>query len=335
MLRAVLRTGGVACLVLVLCGADYLGNTQCELSRKIGDTNFHITVFDSKYDRVSIKVVVEKAFAAVENVINRMALDPDHPEGALDPGTMRMLKDALAFTEYSDGAFDAADGALMDLWSKAKEKAEPPSQDEIETALKISGSKNFEINAQTNQLTIKTPGLKLNIRDIVRGYAMDHAAEVLKKEGVLSAVIENENTVLCVGTAPIGRSWVLGIEHPRTVEQYAAVLEIPKETALATLGDYDDYFLCKGKRYPLVIDPRTGGVPASPMASITIISPSAALSSIAARAFFVLGSEKGFEMIERLKDQDIDAVCIEEDRPGHFNLATSENARAYLKDITL
>lgn len=335
MLRTVFRTVAALVMAGLLCGADYLGERQCELSRSIGETNFQIIVFDSSYNTLTVKPVIEKAFALIQEIMDRMDVRPSGETVTLDPDTMRMLSDALRFSGASEGAYDVASGALTELWAKAKENAEPPSDAEIAAARAVSGASHVETDAVASRLTVKAAGLKFDLRDVARGYAMDRAAEQLKKNGIRSAVIQNEGTVLCVGLSPSGRTWRLAVEHPRTVDQYAAVLEIPEEIAVTTVGDHDNFFIYKNRRYPLIVDPRTGRVPEQPIASVTLISPSAALSNVAAKAFFVLGPEKGFEMVERLKDEKIEAICLEEDRAGRFSLATSEAARAYLKDISL
>lgn len=334
-LTQLLTFAAIAFFAFAGAGADYLGAKQFELSKNVHGIHFQITVFQSGLKLSALRPAVEKAFAAMKESMDR--LDKDGSEGALalNAAEYELVEEAVRFSEITNGAYDPTSGALRELWRQAKLSATPPTQEASDAAKAASGIANLDFNAASKFVQTTKPGLKLDLRDLAEGFALDVAADSLKKSGVRSAVISSDTAILCVGEPEAGKAWRVAIEHPRTIEDQAAVLEIPKASAVATIGDYEDFFMYKGKRYTEAVDPRTGRQPKAALASVTAIAPNAAFAKVLARTFFVMGSEDGFRLVETLKEDGAEVVSLEEDRPDHFNLGSSEGARPAIKEINL
>jgi thiamine biosynthesis lipoprotein len=106
-----------------------------------------------------------------------------------------------------------------------------------------------------------------------------------------------------------GRPWIIGIRHPDDADKVIA--RIPMiDAAISTSGDYERYFDEDGKRFHHIIDPHTGKS-AGELRSVTIIGPDATTTDGLSTSVFVMGPERGIELIERLGD--VDAVVVKSD----------------------
>src|SRR3989338_263282 len=345
--RAFLSLG----LCVALTGADYLGQKQIERSRNIMGTAFTITIFYSgglSLERNSY--LVDKAFETLESIANKMYGENEtsviwkinHAAPGetvvLDEDTFFVIRESLRLSKISDGAFDITDVPLRELWRTAKEKSEPPSQEAVQMALSKMGYIQVLLYPEAKTLALQKEGIRINVDDPARGYAADKALLQLKSQGVTSAMIKVGESTRWVGLAQEGRYWRFGIDHPRKIDEYAAVLQLDAERAASSAGDYEEFFIYKNNRYPLVINPKTGWPPISgvnPVAGVTVIAENIAFANLLSHLFFILVPEKGYEFIERHKEEGIDAVFIEENKTGQFLLSSSEGLHNGLTDINL
>ena len=339
-------------LVLFLCclfliGADYLGQKQLERSKNFMGTAFQITVFDSGLTKERLSFVVDNAFNKIGliydqmsslkegNLVSKINQAKAGDSFQLDEDTLYVLKESLRVEQVAEGAFDITDRPIKKIWLEAKQKGEPPSKQAIDSALPNVGTQFLDLNSETKILTIKKQGVEIDVDDVARGYATEQAARILKENGVKSAVIHAGGSLRLLGLSSEGRSWKLGIEHPRRIDDYAVVLELVDEAAIATTGDYDNFFLFQDKRLPIVIHPKTGFPSENRVASATVIAENSAFANILSKVFFILGPDRSFEIIDRLKEEKIQAVFIEEKMPGQFTISCSEGIQTSLTDIDL
>lgn len=346
-LKNALRFALLLCVCLALTGADYLGQKRIERSRNLMNSTFTITIFsgDASLDRNSY--LVDKAFEIIEDVSNKMASQNEQSvvwkinhsaigqAVPLDDDTLFVIRECLRISGISEGHFDITDEPLRQLWAAAKAKSEPPSPAAIQAVLPTVGHENIVLNTDSKTLTLKTKDTRINIDEPAQGYAADKALLYLKNQGVASAMVKTGDSIRWIGLAQESRYWRFGIDHPRKVDEYAARLELETERAISGTGDYEDFFMYKGKRYPLVIDPKTGSPPANKVAGVTVIAENAAFASLLSRLFFVLGPEKSYEFIDRYKEEGIEAVFIEEAPGGSLVLSSSEGLHNNLKDMDL
>jgi thiamine biosynthesis lipoprotein len=333
---------------VALTGADYLGQKQIERSKNIMGTAFTITIFNS--GGVSLErnsYLVDKAFETIERLSDKMF--SENPESLvwkinhsksgetflLDEDTFFVVRESLRLAKISDGAFDPTDAPLRDLWMKAREGSVPPGEEEIKAALTKVGYLAVLLDTDSRLLSLKQPGVRINVDEPARGYAADKALLQLKSQGVSSAMIKVGESTRWIGLAQESRYWRFGIDHPRKVDEFAAILEIETERATSSTGDYDDFFIYKGDRYPLVINPKTGWPPMNDTVGVTVTAENIAFGNLLSRLLFILGPEKGYEFIERYKEEGINAVFIEENGPNRLTLSSSEGLHNALKDINL
>jgi len=160
--------------------------------------------------------------------------------------------------------------------------------------------------------------LRLDLGAAAKGYAVDRMVAVLEKFGVAAGLIDAGGDIRYWGEKPDGRPWVFGVQHPRYPERYIEVEDLGL-AAIATSGDYEQYFEWEGKRYHHLLDPTTG-YPARTCISATVWASTAMDADILSTAVFVLGPERGLELVAGL--QGVEALVFFE-RDGQLEYRSS------------
>jgi len=150
-----------------------------------------------------------------------------------------------------------------------------------------------------NWVRFKEKGMQIDLGGIAKGYAVDKAIEVLKKNGVRQALVNAGGDLYALGKTSQGEKWGIGIQHPRQEGNIFAVIKV-KDGAVATSGDYQRYFMLEGKRFAHIVNPMTGWTVQDVPMSVTIIAPDAVSADALATGVFVLGPEEGMKLIEGL-----------------------------------
>jgi thiamine biosynthesis lipoprotein len=214
-----------------------------------------------------------------------------------------LLEEALKFKDLTSGKFDISLGKLVDLWGFGSEEETPrvPAMEEI--ARLLAGR---EIILDRAKRTVKLgPNAELDLGGIAKGYAVDRAIQVLKDYGVKAALVDAGGDIRILGSRPgkffSHRPFRIAIQHPRAETKILGIIKLEGDRAIATSGDYERYFVQDGVRYHHILDPATGR-PAQGCSSVTIIAPTALEADALATGIFVLGPERGMELIERLPE---------------------------------
>lgn len=182
-----------------------------------------------------------------------------------------------------------------------------PSDDEITELLKNVGYERIRQEDTTVQLE---SGMMLDLGAVGKGYAGDLAAQVLKDNGITSALLDLGGNIQAVGTKPDGSPWRLGLRDPFSGGTLG-VLEI-SNMAVVTSGNYERYFIGEdGKQYGHIIDPATGHPAETGLASVTVITEEGCLCDALSTSFFVMGADRAVEYWRQ--HQNFDMLLITED----------------------
>ena len=206
-----------------------------------------------------------------------------HPQN-IPPALQALFTQAQRANLLSVGRFDVRIGALVKLWGfddASHYLTHPPSKLEIE---KILASKT----------------LQYDFGAIAKGYAADLANALLKKEGLVNAIV-NLGGNLRVSGQRGERDWNIGIRHPRPDQgtRILASLKTHGDEAVMTSGDYERYFEYQGRRYHHILDPKTGE-PAQGLQSVTVVFPEGAWADAASTALFVAGPQNWRDVAARM-----------------------------------
>jgi len=224
---------------------------------------------------------------------------------------VNVLQLALKMHQESNGAFDATVGPLVNLWGFGPNgpRDSPPAADEIKLVMDRIGSQKLEV---INDTTIRklNSQIQLDFGAIAKGYGVDAVAELLSKKGYINYLVEIGGEVVVSGTKN-GALWRVGVDRPQPGAQPGADLQTIVELsnqAMATSGDYRNYFSVGDSSYSHEIDPRTGQSIITGVASVTVLAPSCMLADAMATAIMVMGAEDGLKWVE--SKPEVEALII-------------------------
>jgi len=210
---------------------------------------------------------------------------------AVSPELAAMLRDAAQLSQQSQGLFNPAIGGLVQLWGfHADEfKAALPDEQQI-TALVAANPQMSDIVFDQDKVRSNNKAVRLDLGGYAKGYALDRAAEILRKQGIRNALVNIGGNVLALGQHG-KRPWRVGIQHPRKPGALTT-LELRDGEAIGTSGDYQRYFMLGGTRYCHLIDPRSGH-PAQGVQAATVLTRGARagiLSDAMSKPLFIAGT---------------------------------------------
>jgi len=250
----------------------------------------------------------------IENLLSKYKPDSEvallNQRGELDlsPETFYILKKSREFWQQSGGAFDVTIAPLMDLWGFTQQAYHVPSDAEIQETLKRVGSDKIIFNDKNNVVKFKVLGLKIDLGAIAKGFAVDCAIKKLKARGINSCLINAGGDIYCLGDKS-GRPWKIALKNPRK-PGFAGYLRL-KDRAIATSGDYQQFFLQGNKRYAHILNPQTGHPADSGISSVSVLAPDCLTADAIATAVFVLGRAKGQQLANQFKGVKL---CVIDDK---------------------
>ncbi len=202
-------------------------------------------------------------------------------------------------SELTGGKFDVTIGPLIELWGFGRKlNQQVPDANAIETAKAQIGWRYLSIDTAAQRIK-KSRDLNLNVSAIAKGFAVDKLTEYYQSQGIANYLVEIGGEIRAKGTNAQGLPWKIGIEKPALVQQAQAqqIVTINNQ-AIATSGDYRNYFEENGQRFSHTIDPQTGSPVRHNIASVTVIADTAALADGFATALNLLGEQQALVLAE-------------------------------------
>ena len=225
----------------------------------------------------------------------------------------QVLKKAGDVAELSGGAFDISFGSIGFLYDYRERQQ--PSEEDIRSRLGAINYQDIVLDEADHTVFYRQQGLLVDLGGIAKGFAVDLGIERLIQAGVRHARLSAGGDLRLLGDKR-GSPWLVGVRDPRSGERNAVVLPLAN-VAISTSGDYERFFINDaGERVHHILSPGTGKSVRG-VQSVTIIGNDALTTDGLSTAVFVLGPERGLEMIERLPG--IDAIIIDDKRIMHFS----------------
>lgn len=210
---------------------------------------------------------------------------------ATEPSIIDLIRGSSATYRSSQGLFNPAIGALVELWGFHDDEMPVgglPASASVERWRRRQPTMNdlivdgFEVASRNN-------AVQLDFGGYAKGVALDWALDTLAQSGCHDAIVNLGGNLAAMGQRG-ERPWRIGVRHPQGEGVIAAVDVVGRE-AVVTSGSYERYREQDGVRYPHIIDPRTG-YPAQQVASSTVVHHDAALADAAATALIVAGPQR-------------------------------------------
>jgi thiamine biosynthesis lipoprotein len=296
-------------LLLLLAGCER-EPASLTLSGDTMGTRYHITWLPQS-DSPPAEVLRSRIDEALEGVNRSMSTWREDSEisqfNSLPPGTWwqasapfaTVFQRAREVSAASDGAYDVTVAPLVDLWGFGPSLgSEVPAQERITQALGQVGIGYVDYDQQAARLR-KQRVLTLDFSSIAKGYGVDVVAGVLSQSGLENYLVEIGGEIRVAGHSPRGGAWRIAVERPDALQRtVAATLEI-SDRAVATSGDYRNYFELDGVRYSHSIDPRSGWPVRHELVSVTVVHSDATSADAWATALLVLGPETALAVARR------------------------------------
>lgn len=286
------------------------------------------TVITAKAYGDNAKSALDLAFERVQEIENKMSryqggseidLINQNAGGeavSISPDTYFVIKTALDYAEKTEGAFNPLIGDIVDLWGIGTENARVPSDDELNNFLPYIDYHQLELTQNPYTAKLTSDKAKLDLGAIAKGYAADEMRDVLLEQGITSALLNLGGNVIVLGNKPGADLWSIGVQDPLATDRgdIAALLKA-KDTSVVTSGSYERFFEVDGVRFHHIMDPFTGAPAENGVISSTIITPSSTDADALSTSVYILGKDKGLELLESLPN--VEGIIISSDLNVH------------------
>ena len=214
--------------------------------------------------------------------------------------TFAVIERAREAGALTGGKFDITFGALADIWKFDHDQDNlVPSRDAIARRVPLVDYTAVHADQQARTVFVTRPGVRIHLGGIGKGYALDRAIELLRRDGFENFLLQAGGDMYAAGTNN-GEPWKLGIADPRGSHDAFAALAL-RDRTFSTSGDYERFFMKDGVRYHHLIDPDRGE-PARGCRSVTIVADRAVVADVLSTGVFIMGPAEGMALIERLPE---------------------------------
>ncbi len=230
-----------------------------------------------------------------DSELSRFNQSPPNEWFQLSEDTFNVIQYSLNLSKLTVGKFDVTIGPLINLWGfGATERVDFPSDDIIEIAKEKIGWQSITLNTESLQIK-KNKALSIDLSAVAKGYGVDKIAELLEDNEVDNYLVEIGGEIRVKGVNKNNQLWKIGIETPSLGQLGAQKVVAIDNMAVATSGDYRNFFEKDGVRYSHTIDPDTGKPVTHNIASITVLSKTAKEADALATALMVMGESKALD----------------------------------------
>ena len=226
--------------------------------------------------------------------------------------------------EATGGAFDISVAPLVNAWGFGFKEGRNPSDAEIDSLRQFVGLDKVRLEASPSgggmegAFIVKAdPRLMLDCSAIAKGYGVDAVADYLTSKGIRDYMVEIGGEIRVNGLNPQGEPWHIGIIRPvddplANNNDIQQVVEV-SNTAIATSGNYRNYYEQDGQKVAHTIDPRTGHPVQLDILSATVLAPDCATADAFATAFMVVGLAEAKQILEKHPELQAYFICVDEE----------------------
>jgi len=258
------------------------------------------------YDEKSIAEDITIRLKAVNQAMSTYIKDSEisllnkekaNVETKISKDFFHVLSHSISVSDKTSGVFDPTIGPLVNLWGFGPDgKRKVPAPEKLTHALSLVGHDKLSLNKQEMSVRKSLDEVYVDLSASAKGFGVDALVELIKSRGIDNAMVEVGGEVRTIGKS-LTRAWKIGIEapHPNNPSEiYTKIIQV-QDFALATSGDYRNFFEQDGKKYQHTIDFKTGRPVEGVLASVSVISDTCMDADAWATAFMAMGTEKGYQ----------------------------------------
>ena len=327
------------CIALLIgCGKESSPTAQVHrINGSIFGTTYSVQIAtETDLDLVDVQRQIDARLQTIDHIMStwkknsEISYFNDHIDGnwfTVSAELGQIVRSSKEIYKTTLGAFDPTLGPLIKLWgfNGNRKLNTTPDPIAIDVAQSQIGMYAIEIAADNKGLK-KSKSLSINLSAIAKGYAVDQVATILEQQQFDHFLVEIGGELRVQGSKN-GRPWTVGIELPDPDKrQLHRAIEI-SNTAMATSGDYRNFFEKDGQRYSHILDPRTGYPIKHALASVTVLAPDCATADGYATAFMVLGPQKSKAIAEQ---KNLALYMLVANAQGGFDAIYTDSFAPYL-----
>jgi len=314
-------------IIALLSACDFASNSEVNINKtktllqgKTMGTRYHVAVVHSKQTDISQEALKTNIDDLLESLnqqvstyipssqISQFNLSENTEWIKVDKDFFDIVQASQGVSIVSEGAFDISISPLVDVWGFGVEKRDDvPRASQIQESITHIGYQLLELNPEQQSLRKTHNKLRIDLSAIAKGFAVDKVSALLNEKGFPNHLVEIGGELRVSGFSQADKKWRIAVEQPdltTTIAQYG--LEITNR-AVATSGDYRNYFVENGVRRSHIIDPKTGYPIKHNLASVTVLHESTMLADAYATALLVMGENKGKTFAE---ENNLDVLMI-------------------------
>jgi len=304
------------------------GKTEAVFAGKTMGTTYHVKVVAGYFQRTAhLQQAIDARLAQVnasmstyikDSEISRFNAHRQTGAGfAASADFYFVMQEGQRIHELSGGAWDGTVDPLVNLWGFGRsgpvDKA--PDQDRIDRVLEQVGFNHLRF-APDRRIFKDRPDIAVDLGSIAKGFGVDAVAKVLREAGFSRFIVEIGGEVMAAGLRPDDTAWKVGLNRPQAGAALDSVYKTValRDQALATSGDYRQFFQQGGRRYSHLINPATGWPVDNGVVAVSIVADTCTLADGLATAVMVMGVTKGLALIDGL--EGVEALIVEQGADG-------------------
>ena len=240
-------------------------------------------------------------------------------EVTLDPYFIEVFTKAMEISKDTEGAFDITVAPLVNAWGFGFKNENMPNDHQVDSLRKIIGYQ--KISLTDGKIHKQDPRMMLDCSAIAKGFGVDAVARMLRERDVQNFMVEIGGEVVTCGVNAQRLPWRVGVVKPSedslNVDHELQTILNVTDKAMATSGNYRNFYYKKGRRYAHTIDPMTGYPVQHSLLSATVLADNCTVADAYATSFMVMGLKRAKALLER--HPELMAYLIYGD--GHGDLA--------------
>ena len=311
-----------------------------KISGRTMGTTYQVTYQSSQDIKPIVEVVLKEVNAGVNHYDPNSAISKVNQtigsQVALDNTPInehffKNLQRAKEIYATTEGAFDPTVMPLVNYWGFGYTPKKPVTQIDsfkVDSLLRLVGFDNIQL--QENRVQKAIPTIQLDFSAIAKGYGVDQVGETLEAQGIQHYLVDIGGEVRAKGINHRGIPWQLGINTPSeaaAISDYVAVIALDNQ-AMATSGNYRNFYEVDGVKYAHTINPKTGYPERNTILSATVLAADCMTADGYATAFMTMGLEKAFALATAQKD--IHAYFLYAKEDGTIGVRYTEGMKAFI-----
>lgn len=218
---------------------------------------------------------------------------------------------SVEINKLTKGAFDIAAAPLFNAWGFGLGQRQHVTQETIDSLMLFTGMDKIVLH--DGRIQKKDPRVTLNLNAIAKGFTSDYIGSTLEALGISHYLIEIGGEIACKGVNPSGGEWRVGIDRPSDGnldpgKDLQAIVGLHNQ-ALATSGNYRNYYIENGRKIAHTINPATGYPVTHSLLSVTVIAPDCMTADAYATAFMTMGKDATLSFLANHPELGVLLIC--------------------------